>query len=99
MLSIVKKHEAQHPVVVISALSGVTDMLLKLAKDAITVNVSIEEIMKRHYEVMSELGLPKDILNREFTDLRKILNGIFLLKEVSPLLSSSCDPLRALDVL
>ena len=84
VLSIVKKHEAQHPVVVISALSGVTDMLLKLAKDAITVNVSIEEIMKRHYEVMSELGLPKDILNREFTDLRKILNGIFLLKEVSP---------------
>lgn len=84
VLEIVKQYESEQPIVVVSALSGVTDTLLRIAREAVSTNVSLKEILERHLGLIDELELPKGILNQEFNDLMKVLNGIFLLKETSP---------------
>ena len=85
--------QKERTAVVVSALGGITDSLLKTASLAATANESyktvLEEIEKRHMEVVKEimpvtqqsslLSLVKKISN----DIGDICNGIFLLGELS----------------
>ncbi len=87
--------DARGPVVVVSALSGVTDRLLGLAALAGTGDVegaraSLEDLRARHIkvsEVIKDEALRQpvlDALTREFDDLRRVVSALAVLQEVSP---------------
>jgi aspartate kinase len=73
------------PVVVLSALGGVTDALLALAKaarggDATDVHTLVESLRSRHIEEGTRLGIPADdlatLLDPCIDHLRSVLDGI-----------------------
>jgi aspartate kinase len=78
-------------VVVPSAMSGVTDQLLKIASiaeqgDIESANTEIATMQTRHHETASELGAPqatKTKLEALFSSLSQTVNGIYLLRELS----------------
>jgi len=64
--------QRQRPiVVVVSALAGVTDMLFDLPKTG-----AVEPIVKRHKEVIADLGLAKELLDDEFLALGRAYEDI-----------------------
>jgi aspartokinase/homoserine dehydrogenase 1 len=79
-------------VVVVSALSGVTDQLLKLADLASKATdrwrIDLESLQKQHIRCIHELNrettIIPTILEDYFTEIGSILEGIHLLKECSP---------------
>ncbi|MCV6629422.1 MAG: bifunctional aspartate kinase/homoserine dehydrogenase I [Flavobacteriaceae bacterium] len=84
-------------IVVVSALGGVTDLLLSAAdfaskKDAQYQEV-VAQIQKRHFDTLGEL-IPLDqqasliaAIKKEFNDLETLLEGAFLIGEITPKLS------------
>ncbi|MGO1244404.1 MAG: bifunctional aspartate kinase/homoserine dehydrogenase I [Sphingobacterium sp.] len=95
MLDIVKKayEQDEKPLVILSAMAGVTNLLTKMAENA-AARVSFEEdlavLEERHFHVVKKLIAIK-FQNPVFTkiklmlnDLEDILQGISALKELSP---------------
>jgi aspartate kinase len=72
------------PVVVVSALSGVTNLLLDLAHRALKGPAPVAEVRERHRAVLADLGLPEDLVQEEIDDLRSLLKGITLVGELTP---------------
>jgi bifunctional diaminopimelate decarboxylase / aspartate kinase len=78
--------EGLHPVVVHSALSGITDRLEQLLARALTGDWEpvMEQIERRHVDLARDLGVAVcPDLERHFTELRKSAAGIHLIGEVS----------------
>jgi bifunctional diaminopimelate decarboxylase / aspartate kinase len=79
--------EGLHPVVVHSALSGITDRLEQLLVKALTGEWEpvMDQIERRHMDLARDLGVPKVAaeLDHHFTDLRRSAEGIHLIGEVS----------------
>lgn len=85
--------EKQQVVVVVSALSGITDKLLETAKLAVNGNEryleEYEMIVERHKTMVDSI-IPKDkadILNKTIdgllAELRSIYNGVYLIRDLS----------------
>lgn len=76
------------PFVVVSALSGVTDLLLASARKALDRSFSAKEAIKtiesRHVSVIAGLGLKADIISEDIAELEHILFGISLVRELTP---------------
>jgi len=80
--------------VVVSALSGVTDMLINTSKKAATKDESykttIEEIKQKHFDAIADLvdsANQNQLLikiNSQINQLQTLLDGCFLLGELSP---------------
>ncbi len=78
--------------VVVSAFSGVTDLLLLSSIKASSKDESyktiFDEIKQKHYEAIDELIIDKSLLinkiNYDFDQLKTLLDGCFLLGELSP---------------
>lgn len=85
---IVRSRLGRQPVVVVSALSGVTNALIEAATGAHTRAVAPDEsaqrLTARHREVLEELDLPTDLVDEELTRLSEVLKGIFYLRELTP---------------
>jgi len=78
--------EGLHPVIVHSALSGITDRLEQLLARALTGDWEpvMEQIERRHVDLARDLGVAVCAdLERHFTELRKSAAGIHLIGEVS----------------
>jgi aspartate kinase len=86
--------DARGPVVVVSALSGVTDRLLGVAAlagsgDVEGARTSLQDLRARHIkvsEVIRDQALRApvvDSLNREFDDLERVVSALAVLQEVS----------------
>jgi aspartate kinase len=83
----------EHVVVVPSAMSGVTDQLLKIASTAESGEIAfardeIAMIRERHFKTAIELGADEDSraiskLTEMFDALSQTVQGIFLLRELS----------------
>ena len=91
VLSIVTQSSQENRlVVVVSAFGGVTDILQKLgelanAKDEAYLQL-YESLVERHIETAVNLGLSKGSLEeveRRLKELKKILQGIYLINEFS----------------
>ena len=95
ILSLKKIAEAQSEpvIVVVSALSGITDQLYKTARLAAEGNgdylAELNEIIARHYGMIDEV-IPTDkkeetthAVKTCLTDLTNIFQGIFLIKDIS----------------
>lgn len=95
ILSVKKIVEAENEpvIVVVSALSGITDQLYKVAKLASegdeTYLAEYEEMVARHVEVIEgviDTNKREAVLQQvqaQFTDLSNIFRGIFLIKDIS----------------
>jgi aspartokinase/homoserine dehydrogenase 1 len=80
--------------VVVSALSGVTDMLINASKKAAskdeTYIITIEEIKQKHFDAIADLvdAVNQNQLlikiNSQINQLQTLLDGCFLLGELSP---------------
>lgn len=70
---IVKSHIAKKPVVVVSAVSGITDKLIGLGNASAEGkdNNILKNIKKIHYEILEKLGLDKSLLDKDFENLAK----------------------------
>ena len=89
-----KKSKSEKLAVVVSALSGVTDMLLNASKKAASKDEnyknSIEEIKQKHFETISTLIESSNQnqllikINSQINKLQTLLDGCFLLGELSP---------------
>ncbi|MCX2481248.1 bifunctional aspartate kinase/homoserine dehydrogenase I [Pedobacter sp. MC2016-15] len=94
LISILKKGEQEeYPVVVLSAMSGVTNLLQLMAEKALLAEEyapELKQIEEKHFQVVREL-LPASAQNPVFTklkiyfnELEDILQSVYTLKELSP---------------
>jgi aspartate kinase len=76
------------PVVVVSAVSGVTDLLLENARRAKEHSRDGIRLFERfraiHDRIIGELGLPAGVAEAEYAQLREVLHGVFYLGELTP---------------
>lgn len=97
-----KAVERDRTILVVSAISGCTDELIRIGKLAEnrdeTYKNAIDSLQQRHHEIISSL-LPlekheesSDTCDRLFDSLRSIAQGVFLLGELSP---ASLDAIQA----
>ncbi len=93
VINVLEKEALTSPIIcVVSAVGGITDKLLKageLAKQKDnTYNKVFEKIKTSHYKIINDLALnPKPIIvkvDATFDNLKQLLNGIYLINELSP---------------
>lgn len=81
---LVRKNLDKHPVVVVSALGGVTDDLIKLANASLTGDDQIFRIIKdRHNDSLAKLELNNEIVKDNLAELEIFIKGISLVKELT----------------
>jgi aspartate kinase len=90
-----RERERSTPIVVVSAMSGVTDRLLRLANDAATGDrrlaaAGVDELRQRHLDAASALAsaarlpeLARDI-ETQIEELRSMLTALSILQDASP---------------
>jgi aspartate kinase len=83
------------PIVVVSALAGVTDRLLGVAAEAGAgdlegARTNLQVLRERHLDVAGVIGVERDRLdveafvNREFDELERVAGALAVLREVTP---------------
>lgn len=82
--SIVAAHDGPAPVVVVSAHAGVTDLLEDLSRAAALGAPDASPFRLRHRGLLSQLGLPSDLLDRQVRELSALLRAITVRGEVRP---------------
>ncbi len=81
---IIHAHLHRNPLIVISALSGVTNHLVKLTEHVFEPEpIDLTELKWRHRSVIEGLGLCSNLLDDEFKELESLLLGASLLQECS----------------
>src|SRR5438309_1232327 len=80
------KLTGENPLVVVSAHSKVTDKLLDAAKKAVRgeIDEPFQAVASRHYEIIDGLNLPRSVAEKNLAELRDLLRGIHMVKEVTP---------------
>jgi len=81
---IIRKFADRRPVVVLSAMGDTTDDLLEAAEAALTGVVTIDAVEQLHKNTASELKIPASDVDPLLAELRTLLTGISMLKEVTP---------------
>jgi aspartate kinase len=83
--SLVRDALPRRPVVVVSAHAGVTNALLALARQALeTGEARLGPLEERHDAILLGLGLPRDLVAPELSELRTLLGGVAMLRELTP---------------
>ena len=72
--NIVKSNIKKKPVVVVSAVAKITDALIKLANEAGVGKGDevLENIETIHFEILKKLGINKELLEKDFDELKKL---------------------------
>lgn len=79
--SIIASFRERKPVVVVSAVGGITDRLLESAKRAADDGVADTSFIEaRHSEIIKELGIDSAIVEKELCELREIIHVITKIK-------------------
>ena len=88
LAGIVGDHTEQKPVVVVSAVGGITNLLLESARRARARSREAENLLKRfrdiHNRIIFRLGLHPGLVERDCEHLREVLHGIRCLRELTP---------------
>ncbi len=82
--AIVKTNLKRRPLVVCSAHSGVTDLLLAQSAQALDGARPDGSLAERHHTILAELGLPADLLATELHELEQLLSVVAMLGELTP---------------
>ena len=85
VVNVIKLNMHREPVVVVSALGGITDSLIKSAELAADGGEAEEICMieKRHLEVISDLGIPDAAVKKDLQDLRVLMKDIAVLGKLT----------------
>lgn len=75
-VALVEEHGGERPVVVVSALEGVTDLLVQAARKAARGEVSVDAVRVRHRAVLRQLDADPERLDRYVRELSLLLNSI-----------------------
>ncbi len=81
---IVSSQIESQPIVVTSAVGGITDLLIAAGERALLGKANIEAIRDKHNQVLEGLGLPMDMLDAVLKELQQLLIGIRMIGEISP---------------
>ncbi|MBI4833532.1 MAG: aspartate kinase [Planctomycetes bacterium] len=82
---LIKQRLPQNPVVIISALAGVTDLLERFALQAVSSGkVNFIPVYHKHERMLKKLGLDPYFLDDLSRDLEMAGRGVSLLKELTP---------------
>jgi aspartate kinase len=84
VVGLVKGRLAKRPVVVCSAHSGVTDMLLAGARQAAKGQPDLEPVRQREAKMLASLGLASTFVDEELGRLEQMFEGLKLLGELTP---------------
>lgn len=84
VMAIVADHRGKSPVVVVSAHKGITDALIDAARAAAGGADSGERVIAKQTEIASSLDCSPELLAPLFAEIRDLLRGIKLVKELSP---------------
>ena len=68
---IVKSRLGQKPVVIVSAVKGITDMLIKLANEKGNREKTLQIIKDTHIHILEKLNLEKSLVDAELNELAK----------------------------
>lgn len=81
---IIGKFAEKRPVIVLSAMGDTTDDLLDAADAALGGVVTVDAIEKLHKDTAASLGILPGVVDPLLSELRTLLTGISMLREVSP---------------
>ena len=81
--SIIKAYQEKRPAVVLSAMGDTTDHLLEAADKAVEGVVDVAGVAKLHEDTAAELGVNIETIQSLLTELKQLLTGISMLKEIS----------------
>ena len=84
VLGIVRGLSSRRPVVVCSAHKGVTDGLVRAAREAARGRLDVDGGLARQRAVADELGCDPALLEPLYRELTDLLRGIHLVRELSP---------------
>jgi aspartate kinase len=84
VLAIVRSYADRKPLVVCSAHKGITDALIDSARAAVRGEDGGERVIGRQAEIAAELGCDPQLLEPFYVEIRDLLRGIRLVKELSP---------------
>jgi aspartate kinase len=84
VLGVVKGRLDRNPVVVSSAHKGVTDALIGAGRRAAGGEYDPDPVIEKQTGIMRSLGCPDDLLEPLFDEIRDLLRGISLVRELSP---------------
>ena len=93
--NIIKSRIKEKPVVVVSALKGVTDSLIEIskkAKEGNDVSKELEDLKERHHKVLKDLNLDEKLVDSQLSEFGKIIDKIFITKKIS---SESFDEVQS----
>ena len=81
---IIKNNMGKSPVVVVSAVKGITDKLIELGNAAAQGNGHgiLEEIKKKHHEILEKLGLSRLLVEKDLEELSNLLNAARKIKKM-----------------
>ncbi|MDD5557741.1 MAG: aspartate kinase [bacterium] len=86
--AIVADRRRRDPVVVVSAVGGITNLLLEAAQKARERSREGIRLYERfcavHAAILRDLGLPERLIERERVQLKEVLHGIYYLGELTP---------------
>ena len=74
--AILAQRGGARPVAVVSAVGGVTELLLAVAKAAAEGRSEIERVRIRHRTLLSQCGLEQELLNRLLVELAAVIESI-----------------------
>jgi len=84
---IVKSKFNEKPVVVLSAVKGVTDKLIETAEKAANdddVSQELEELKERHHKILKNLGLDETLVDEQLKGYGEVVDKIFEMKRTTP---------------
>ena len=84
VMAIVRARHEQRPVVVSSAHKGITDLLIDSAKAAAKGDPPDDRAIDRQRTIAHELGCEDGLLDGFYAEIRDLLRGIHLVRELSP---------------
>jgi len=69
--NIIKNRLDINPIIVVSAVGGITDELLNSAKNAANGNLEISNITSKHNQILNDLNIDENILNELHDELKQ----------------------------
>ncbi len=84
VVKIIREERRGALVLVCSAMGDTTDDLLEAGSKALKGDVSVEGIEAKHRKAAADLGIASSVIDPLLTELKNLLSGISLIRELSP---------------
>ncbi|TAL53125.1 MAG: aspartate kinase [Nanoarchaeota archaeon] len=84
IVDLIKEKRDEKPVIVVSAVSGITDALIAAAYDAVHGKVDLSAIERKHQEILEALGTDSSTLKPYLNELKAELQHIAGFARLSP---------------